>query len=110
MPASVEPVSSTQTQSASCAESINSVAVNAGVPIVAGEENLCALCGVATLSISYYDLGTATAEMAFDILVNGADVSTMAVRTAPKFTKEFNAELCATLGITPPADYVAIGG
>ena len=25
-----------------------------------------------------------------------------------QFTKEFNAELCAALGITPPADYVAI--
>ena len=100
----------TDNVAASCAEAINNVALNAGVPIVAGEENLCAGCGVATLSISYFDLGTATGEMAYDILVNGADVKTMAVRTAPQFTKEFNAELCAALGITPPADYVAIGG
>lgn len=100
----------TDNTAASCAESINNIALNAKVPIVAGEENLCAGCGVATLSISYFDIGFATGEMAFDILVNGADVSSMAVRTAPKFTKEFNADLCAALGITPPADYVAIGG
>lgn len=100
----------TDNTAASCAETINNIAINAGIPIVAGEENLCAGCGVATLSISYFDIGTATGEMAFEILVNGADVSTMAIQTAPKFTKEFNADICAALGITPPADYVAIGG
>lgn len=100
----------TDNTAASCAESINNIALNAGVPIVAGEENLCAGCGVATLSISYFDIGFATGEMAFEILVNGADIATMPVQTAPKFTKEFNADICAALGITPPADYVAIGG
>lgn len=100
----------TDNTAASCAESINNIALNAQIPIVAGEENLCAGCGVATLSISYFDIGFATGEMAFDILVNGADVSTMAIQTAPKFTKEFNADICAALGITAPADYVAIGG
>lgn len=98
----------TDNVAASCAEAINNVALNAGIPIVAGEENLCAGCGAATLSISYFDLGTATGEMAYEILVNGADVSAMEVRTAPQFTKEFNADICSALGITPPADYVAI--
>ena len=55
------------------------------------------------------DLGTATGEMAAEILANGADVSQMEVRFAPQFTKEFNADTCAKLGITPPADFVAIG-
>lgn len=100
----------TDNTAASCTETINNVALNAKVPIVIGEENMCAGCGVATLSISYFDIGFATGEMAFDILVNGADVSTMAIQTAPKFTKEFNADICAALGITPPADFVAIGG
>lgn len=68
------------TPPASCTEAINNVALNAGVPIVCGEEGLCAGCGVATLSIDYYDLGYATGEMAYEILVNGADVSTMEVR------------------------------
>ena len=46
--------------------------------------------------------------MAYEILVNGADVSTMDVRFAPTFTKEYNAELCELLGVTVPEDYVAI--
>ena len=100
----------TDNTAASCAEAINNVAQPAGVPIVCGEENLCAGCGVATLSISYYDLGCATAEMAADILLDGKDVQTMAIQYAPQFTKEFNADLCAALGITPPADFTAIGG
>ena len=78
------------------------------MPIVAGEESICLGCGVATLSISYYDLGYATGEMAVEVLVNGADVSTMPIRYAPKFTKEFNADICEKRGITPGEDYVAI--
>lgn len=100
----------TDNTAATCTETINSIALNAGVPIVAGEEGICIGCGVATLSFSYYDLGYITGEMAFEILENGADVSTMPVRTAATFTKEFNAELCTALGITPPDDYAAIGG
>lgn len=98
----------TDNTAASCAEAINNVALNAGVPIVCGEEGLCSGCGVATLSISYYDLGYATGEMAFEILVNGADVSAMQVQFAPKFTREYNAANCEALKITVPSDYVAI--
>ena len=64
---------------------------------------------MATLSISYYDLGYATGEMAYEVLVNGADAATMEVRFAPNVTKEYNAELCALLGVAIPEDYVAIG-
>ena len=98
----------TDNTAASCAEAINNVALPAGVPIVTGEESLCKGCGVATLSISYYDLGYATGEMAFEVLVNGADISTMEIQYAPKFTKEFNADICEKLGITPGEDFVAI--
>ena len=98
----------TDNTAASCAEAINNVAVTAGVPIVAGEEGLCAGCGVAALSISYFDLGFATGQMAVEILREGADVSAMEVRFAPQFTKKFNAPICEALGITPPGDYVVI--
>ena len=100
----------TDNTAASCTEAINNVAANSKTPIIAGEEGICAGCGVATLSISYYDLGYATGEMAYDILANGADVSTMPVQFAPKFTKEYNADICSALGVTVPEDYVAIGG
>lgn len=98
----------TDNTAASCAETINNVAQPAKVPIICGEEGLCKGCGTATLSISYYDLGKATGEMAYEILVNGADISTMDVQYAPQFTKEYNTAICKALGITPPADYTAI--
>ena len=98
----------TDNTAASCAEAIRNVIEVEKVPVVAGEEGLCKGCGVATLSISYYDLGKATGEMAYEILVNGADIATMEVRYAPTFTKEYNAELCELLGVTVPEDYVAI--
>ena len=98
----------TDNTAASCTETINSIALNAGIPIVTGEEGLCSGCGVATLSFSYYDLGYTTGEMACEVLVDGADVSTMPVRSSAKFTKEYNADICAALGIAPPDGYVAI--
>ena len=77
-------------------------------PIFVGEEGICKGCGVATLSISYYDIGYKTGEMAYEILVNGADISTMKIEYAPEFTKKANSEVCAALGITPLEGYELI--
>ena len=98
----------TDNTAASCTEAIRNVVEPAMKPVIAGEEGLCKGCGVATLSISYYDLGYATGEMAYEVLVNGADVATMNVQFAPNVTKEYNAELCELLGVKVPEDYVAI--
>ena len=98
----------TDNTAASCTEAIRNVVEPAQKPVIAGEEGICKGCGVATLSISYYDLGYATGEMAYEVLVNGADVATMNVAFAPNVTKEYNAELCDLLGVTVPEDYVAI--
>jgi putative ABC transport system substrate-binding protein len=93
---------------ASVTETVYNIVNPAKIPVIAGEEGICKGCGVATLSISYYDLGYATGEMAYEILVEGADISTMDVRFAPNFTKEYNAQACEDLGITVPEDYVAV--
>ena len=93
---------------ASSTETIKNIVVPAGIPVIAGEEGVCSGCGVATLSISYYDLGCKTGEMAYEILVNGADPATMEIAFAPNVTKKYNAQICADLGITPPEGYVAI--
>lgn len=93
---------------AGATESINNIALPARVPIIAGEEGICSGCGVATLSISYYDIGYMAGMMAYEILVNGADISTMNVMYASRVTKEYNASICETLGIEIPDDYVAI--
>ena len=93
---------------ASSTETIKNIVVPTGIPVIAGEEGICSGCGVATLSISYYDLGCKTGEMAYEILVNGADPATMEIAFAPNVTKKYNAQICADLGITPPEGYVAI--
>ena len=100
----------TDNTAASCTEAIRNVVEPAQKPVIAGEEGICKGCGVATLSISYYDLGYATGEMAYEVLANGADVATLDVAFAPNVTKEYNAELAGLLGVTVPEDYVAIEG
>ena len=99
----------TDNTAASNTEIINNVCLPAGVPIVAGEEGICEGCGVATLSIDYYELGYATGEMAVRILRDGEDISEMPIEYAPTFTKKYNADICQELGVEVPDDYVAIG-
>ena len=77
-------------------------------PVFAGEEGICSGCGVATLSISYYDIGYKTGEMAADILLNGADISTMAIQYAPEFVKKYNPTICEALNIDVPDGYEAL--
>ena len=98
----------TDNTAASNTEVINNVCLPAGTPIVAGEEGICKGCGVATLSISYYDIGYKAGEMAYEILVNGADVSTMEVATAANVTKKYVESRCTELGVTVPEGYEAI--
>ena len=87
---------------------IDNICRPAGVPIIAGEEGICSGCGVATLSISYYDLGYTTGEMAVKILTGEADVSEMPIEYAPQVTKKYNEAICADLGLTVPEGYEAI--
>ena len=97
----------------------NTVAANTGIvdgicrpakkPVFAGEEGICAGCGVATLSISYYDLGYTTGEMAVKILKGEADISTMPIEYTD-VTKKYNKAVCDDLGLTAPEGYEAIEG
>ena len=97
----------------------NTVAANTGIvdgicrpakkPVFAGEEGICAGCGVATLSISYYDLGYTTGEMAVKILNGEADISTMPIEYTD-VTKKYNKTICDDLGLTAPEGYEAIEG
>ncbi len=98
----------TDNTAASNTEIIDNIARPAGVPIIAGEEGICSGCGVATLSISYYDMGYETGEMAAEILTGESDISEMPVQYAPDVTKEYNAEIADELGVEIPDDYSAI--
>ena len=95
----------------------NTVAANTGIvegicrpankPVFAGEEGICSGCGVATLSISYYDLGYTTGEMAAKILAGEADISTMPIEYTD-VTKKYNKAICDDLGLTVPEGYEEI--
>ncbi len=98
----------TDNKVASNTEAINNVLEPAGVPLVAGEAGICEGCGIATLSISYYDMGYVAGEMAYEILVNGADPATMEIQSVKDLTKQYMADRCEALSITVPEDYVAI--
>jgi len=98
----------TDNTAAAAKETIYEVCSAQGKPVIAGEEGICAGCGVATLSISYYDLGYTTGTMAIEILKNGKDVSTMPIEYAPA-TKKYNPDICQELGIEPLEGYVPIG-
>ena len=86
---------------------IKNVTVPAGIPVIAGEEGICQ-GALATLSNSYYDIGQAAGEMAYEILVNGKDPGTMEIEYASATTKEYNADVADALGITIPDDYVKL--
>lgn len=98
----------TDNKAADNTEVINNICEPAGIPIIAGEEGICSGCGVATLSIDYYEIGQKAGEMAYEILVNGADVSEMPVQTAEAVTKKYDADRCEKLKIEIPEGYVAI--
>jgi putative ABC transport system substrate-binding protein len=92
---------------ASATDTVYGVCSAAEIPVIAGEEGICKGCGVAALSISYYDLGVTTAKMAIKILKGEAKVAEMPIEYAPA-TKKYNATICKELGLTAPEGYVAI--
>lgn len=77
-------------------------------PIIAGEEGICRGCGIATLSISYYSLGRVAGEMAYEVLVNGADPATTEIKYASDLTKKYMPARAEAFGIAIPEGYEAL--
>ena len=98
----------TDNKAADNTEIINSVASDKKIPIIAGEEGICKGCGVATLSINYYDIGYKTGAMAYEILVNGADPADMEVELSKDLTKKYVKDRAEALNVTIPDGYTAI--
>ena len=97
----------TDNTAASNTEAIANILVPAGVPAICGEEGICKGCGVATLSINYYDLGVTTGKMAAKILTGEANISEMPIEFT-EATPKYNPTMCETLGIEPLDGYTAI--
>lgn len=89
-------------------EMVYNICMPAKIPVIAGEEGICKGCAVATLSISYYDLGVATGKMAAKILKGESNISEMPIEYAQAFTKKYNPAICEELGITIPDGYEAV--
>ncbi len=98
----------TDNTAASSAEIINGAVLPTKTPIIAGEEGICKGCGVATLSISYYNIGYKTGEMAAQILTGEKNISDMPIEYDNSPVKKYNKSICEELGITPPEGYEAI--
>lgn len=98
----------TDNTAASCTETINNVVLPTKTPIIAGEAGICSGCGIATLSISYYELGRQTGEMAVQILTGAANISEMPIAYDPNPVKKYNAAICEELGIAIPEDYAPL--
>lgn len=95
----------TDNTAAANTEIIANIANPAKIPVIAGEEGICNGCGIATLSISYYSIGKVAGEMAYEVLVNGADPATMEIKYADDLTKKYVKERAEQLGITVPEGY-----
>ena len=95
----------TDNTAASCTETINNVVLPTKTPIIAGEAGICTGCGVATLSISYKELGRKTGEMAVAILKGEKNISEMPIEYDDSPVKKYNKTICDELGFTVPDDY-----
>ena len=88
---------------------VRNVCEPAKIPLICGEENMCALGGLATVSINYYNIGYVCGEQAVQILRDGADVSTMPIAYASDLVKEYNADYAAAIGFEIPDGFTPIG-
>lgn len=73
----------TDNTAASCIQTISNIILENKVPMFAGEMNVAKVCGVASLSIDYYDLGYTTGLMAVDILLGNKKIEEMPIQYAP---------------------------
>lgn len=79
-------------------------AAEAGIPVYGSEVEQVKNGCLAAVSIDYVALGEVTGEMAIEVL-EGADISKMAVRTISDATPVVNSVVLAELGIALPVEY-----
>lgn len=91
-------------------ELVKNITVPKKIPVFCGEENMCRNGGLATLSISYYDVGYTAGKMAVEILKNGKKAGDMPIEFVPDVVKKYNADVAEAIGITIPEWLTAIEG
>ena len=76
---------------ASAATVVGDIAVEAKLPVVTGEENMCREGGLATVGLNYYNLGYQTGLMAARVLLESANPAEMPIESLSE------ANLCLNL-------------
>lgn len=71
----------------------------AGIPHYTGADSFALNGAFLGYGVDYANLGVETANMVADVLVNGKDISTLAVKTFDNGTATINTETCAALGL-----------
>jgi len=87
-------------------EAVKNIAVPAKVPVICGEGGMVETGGTASVAIDYYTLGYRAGEMAYEILVNGADPATTPIgfMTAEDMSLVINQENADAMGLVIPED------
>lgn len=87
-------------------ESVKNIAEPAKIPVITGEGGMAQAGGTASVAIDYYTLGYRAGEMAYEIMVNGADPATTPIgfMTAEDMELIINEENVAAIGLTVPED------
>lgn len=87
-------------------ESVKNIAEPAKIPVICGEGGMAMSGGTASVAIDYYTLGYRAGEMAYEIMVNGADPATTPIgfMTADDMELIINEENVAAIGLTIPDD------
>ena len=99
----------TDNTAANNTETIANIVIPAQMPVIAGESGICSGCGLATLSISYEEIGRIAGEMAVQILTGEKSVSELAIGFDTTLDKMYNADMAQALNITMPEGYQPIG-
>jgi putative ABC transport system substrate-binding protein len=83
---------------------VHEAALAKKIPIFCSEAGQIVGGGTATVGISYYNLGKQTAQMAVDVLFNGADISKMAIQAQTEYEYTINKTMCDAIGLSIPED------
>ena len=79
--------------------SIYEIFANAGIPHYAGADSFALNGAFLGYGVDYIELGKETANMIAEILIDGKNPATMAVRTFDNGTATVNTEICTQLGL-----------
>lgn len=87
------------------AEAINAIVLEKEVPVVVPDSGMLTSCGTVGLVPDAYALGYKAGEMAFDVLSNGADITSMKIKEPDSLTKKYVPDRCEALELDVPDSY-----